>query len=118
MSMKKMIFFAVFSFVIGSLQAQQVGATVNEGDVFTISDPSGPEFNHLHFPRKNFIMKRGGVPDMKKVKGLQVVVTAVDSNNGKTRVTLERRDGGKFFRHYRTVDASLDQALASGELTR
>lgn len=112
------MFFTVFLFMFAAMHAQQVSETVNEGDVFTISEPTGPEFNYLHFPRKNFIMKRGAIPDMKKVKGLEVVVTEVNSYKGKTRITLERRDGRKFFRHYRSVDASLDQALESGELTR
>ena len=117
--MRKILIFTLFAISVLTLQAQQTTVSVSEGDVFTIQDPSGPDFSHIHFPKRNFIIKRGAVPDMKKMYGAKVVVTAVDiQKQGATRVRLERQDGGKFFRHWRTVEASIDQALASGELKR
>jgi hypothetical protein len=46
------------------------------------------------------------------------VVTSVDIRAEGTRVTLAKRDGGKFFRHFRSIEARIEDALESGELTR
>lgn len=116
-SMKKILFFAVFVISSISLTAQQPQLQVSEGDEFTILNPASSEFQYIHFPRKNFIIKRGAIPDMKKVYGTRVIVTSVDYNDmGLAEVTLERADGRKFFRHFRSVEADLSKALSSGEL--
>ncbi len=89
--------------------------TVREGDVFQIRS-YGAEFRYLHFPRKNFIIKRGGIADMKQVHGKRVVVTRIeDSPQGKVAV-LARQDGGKFFRRFATVKAHWPEAISNGEL--
>lgn len=116
--MKKLSFIVLFSFTVLSLPAQQTQISVNEGDVFTISQPMTAEFQHVYFPRKNFIIKRGAIPNMKSIYGTRVVVTSVSYNGERTLITLEREDGRKFFRHYRSVDANLDSALRTGELVR
>ncbi len=117
--MKKHLIITLFAFTVVGLNAQQSQISVSEGDVFTISQPTSAEFQHVHFPRKNFIIKRGAVPNMKSVYGTQVVVTSVSyDGEGMPRVTLERKDGGKFFRHFRSVDANLASALQSGELVQ
>jgi len=108
---------ALIAFIITGLNAQEGRIPVNAGDVFTISPPSSAGFQHVYFPRKNSIIKRGAVPNMKSVYGVKVVVTSFSHDEtGRTRVTLERQDGRKFFRHFRSVEAHLGPALRSGEL--
>lgn len=115
--MKNILFFAAFIIFSISLTAQQSQVQVSEGDEYTIHVPVSSEFHHIHFPRKNFIIKRGAIPDMKKVYGTKVVVTSVDYDDmGQAEVTLERADGRKFFRNFRSVEADLAEALSSGEL--
>jgi hypothetical protein len=116
--MKLPFILAILSFTVTALPAQRPSISVNEGDIFTIHKPSGPEFKYIKFPKKNFIIKRGAVPDMKKVYGTRVVVTSVDIRAEGTRVTLAKRDGGKFFRYFRSIEARIEDALESGELTR
>lgn len=114
--MKKTVFIVLFSIFTLQLGAQQL--PVQQGEVFIIKKPSG-DFSHINFPRKNFIIKRGGIANMKAVSGLPVVVTRIDQTiDGSTEVTLERRDGLKFFRNFRTVTADLEAALNAGELRR
>lgn len=116
--MKKVLFFTAFVMIAFLTQAQQLQVPVNQGDSFTIKNPASSEFQHIHFPRKNFIIKRGGIADMKSVYGTEVVVTSVNlTNKGNTEVTLKRQDGRKFFRNFPEVTADLEQALQAGELT-
>ena len=104
--------FLFASYDIGQAQEAQVG------DVFTIEAPADKEYQFIFFPRKNFIIKQGGTPDLKMVRNLKVVVVAVEYRDGnKTLVTLKRKDGGRFFRGPFRVKADLDGALTAGELS-
>ncbi len=90
---------------------------IQVNDVLVIQQPTGPDYKHIHFPRKNFIIKRGGIANMKQVAGKKVVVEAIAyDKDGSTLITLRRQDGKKFFRAFPTVKASLEDALDSGEL--
>ena len=112
----KHLILIVFAFMsIGLVSAQDV---VKE-DLLIIGEPSGSRYLHIDFPRKNIIIKRGGIASFKSVIGEEVIVESTSKNKrGSTMVTLRRKDGIKFFRHYRTVKANLDKALASAELRR
>ncbi len=103
-----------------ALQAQQKQqVTIEKGTVLTIAEPVSDQYRYVLFPRKNFIIKRGGIADMKSVFGKEVeVVDYAYTSDGDTRVTLKRTDGKKFFRNYKTVDAYLEDALTSGELIK
>ena len=110
-------FFIGMSVIATAQDKQQV--SVEEGTILTIERPVGAEFQHINFPRKNFIIKRGGIANMKSVYGKQVEVVAFSyTDEGDTKVTLKRTDGKKFFRNFRTVDAHLEDALSSGELKK
>ncbi len=92
---------------------------IQEGTVLTIAKPSSAEFQHIHFPRKNFIIKRGGIANLKSVYGKKVEVVSYSYNDeGETIVTLKPTNGIKFFRNFRTVDAHLEDALSAGELIK
>jgi hypothetical protein len=109
-------FFCICS-IAYTQQKKQV--PIQEGTIFTIAQPVSAEYQHIHFPRKNFIIKRGGIANMKSVFGKKVEVVAYSyTDDGGTKVTLKRTDGKKFFRNFRTVDAHLEDALSSGELKK
>ncbi|MBT8236880.1 MAG: hypothetical protein KJO04_11850 [Bacteroidia bacterium] len=98
---------------IPTVQAQEV--TI--GDEFIISSVQGTTYNHLIFPRKNFIIKRGGIANTKSVKNLHVIVQSISyDSDGNTLVELGRKDGGRFFRSYKQISARLEKALEAGEL--
>ena len=104
-----------FNFMQTEPQVQQV--QVN--DVLVIQEPTGLDFKHIHFPRKNFIIKRGGIANMKQVAGKKVVVEAITyDKDGSTLITLRRQDGMRFFNAFPTVKASLQNALDTGELSQ
>ena len=102
-------------FMGGLASVQGQTQTVREGDVFQIR-PSGAAFKYLNFPRKNFIIKRGGIADMKQVHGKWVVVQSVEETpKGKVAI-LAPKDGGKFFSRFPTVEARWPEAISAGEL--
>lgn len=92
---------------------------VQVNDVLIIQEPSGADFKHIHFPRKNFIIKRGGIANLKSLKGTKVVVDEISyAKDGATLVTVSRMDGKKFFRAFPRVTAKLESALETGELRK
>lgn len=114
--MKIILFLLITTFSLGHVSAQQNdGLDVKIGDKFVISEPSSHEYQHIDVPRKNFIIKRGGIADMKSILNAVVVVTDVSDDQDPT-ITFERANGMKFFRNYRNLTANLQGALNSKEL--
>ncbi len=119
MALKSILLFCALSIGTFAFAQENKQAPIQEGTVLTIAKPSTAEYQHIHFPRKNFIIKRGAIADMKSVYGKEVEVVAYSyTDEGDTKVTLKRTDGKKFFRNFRTVDAHLEDALSSGELKK
>ncbi|MEK6153245.1 hypothetical protein WIW50_08295 [Flavobacteriaceae bacterium 3-367] len=115
--MKKALLIITSLFFALGIQAQGKDNPIAVGDIIIIQEPAGPTFKHIHFPRKNFIIKRGGIADMGRVYGCKVVVSdMMTKDNNNTQVTLKRKDGRKFFRFLPSVKADLENALQAGEL--
>ncbi len=116
--MKKSLFIAILSILAISFVTPAQAQDVQVGDLFTIEAPSAREYKHIHFPKNNIIMKRGGIVDMDLVKNVEVEVVSVTyTQDSKTLVTLKRTDGGRFFKALFSVEAELEGALESGELS-
>lgn len=85
--------------------------------VLTINAPEGSSYEHINFPKKNFMMKRGTIVNYNALDGKKVIVKKITKTvDESSKVNLQRADGLNFFRFYPTVKADLDKALASGEL--
>ncbi|WP_223550466.1 hypothetical protein [Aestuariivivens sp. NBU2969] len=88
------------------------------GDKLTINAPIGQSYNHIAFPKKNFIAKRGKVANYKSLYGNAVVIKELITNKkGDTYVILEKQDGKKFFGFLTKVKANYKAAVESGELS-
>ena len=95
------------------LMAQEVEV----GDIFVLGKKEGAQYEHLLLPRKNIIIKRGGIADLKQIAGLEVEVTAFSYDaKGNALVSLQRTDGAKFFRSFREIKARYEPAVEEGEL--
>ncbi|MDF4221860.1 hypothetical protein [Maribacter huludaoensis] len=107
-------------FSVSLLNAQDNNAIqpeVNVGDVFEIGKPEANKYKHIDFPRENFIIKRGGLANYRRVHGEEVVVTAVkELKDGSTQIKIKRNDGGRFFNSHTVVTADYKDAITSGEL--
>ncbi len=116
--MKKGLLFVVFAIFAISFNSFGQAQEVQVGDIYVIEKPSGNEFKHVLFPKRNLIIKRGGIPDMDMVKNLEVEVVSVTyTMDNKTLVTLKRTDGKRFFKSLFSVKAELEGALQSGEMS-
>jgi len=114
--MKRTLIVIVTMVMTTTLWAQENRNIVEKGTVLTLGPVSASGFQHIDFPRKNFIIKRGGIANFNNLEGRSLVVEEVISKNSGTQVVLKRSDGLDFFGVYRTVKADLEKALAKGEL--
>ena len=73
--MKTTIFtFLMCCFLSFSNYSQTSSDQVKVGDTFTIGEVKMNNYEHIKFPRKNFIIKRGGIANLKSVYGKEVEV--------------------------------------------
>ncbi|AUS06818.1 hypothetical protein [Pseudotamlana carrageenivorans] len=118
--MKKLTFllFLAFGFSFANT-TNPISQDVQVGDELVINVQKADKFNHVDFPRLNFIVKRGGLANYNSVDGKVVVVKNVTTNSqGNTQVTLEPKNGRKFFGFLNTVEADFTKALNSGEISK
>ncbi|MET7029884.1 hypothetical protein [Sediminicola luteus] len=114
------ILLALFLFCgTNALMAQESDTQISKGSIYTLSDPTGHNYKHIDFPRRNIIIKRGAIANYNSLVGMEIVVKElIKDSDGSTTAILERKDGRPFFRFFPTVEANLEKALAVGELKR
>jgi hypothetical protein len=111
--MKHLVSFLTLFLVSFGVFGQTETADVKVGDIFTIQKSTNLPFDHIHFPRANFIIKRGGVANYKSLDDVKVKVVKVMEDD---MVQLTAVDGKKFFNSYKFVKADMAKALEAGEL--
>lgn len=112
-------FLLYFSFQLSGQNSEQTsGEKFSIGDSYYIGQPSGQDFNYIQFPKRNFIVKRGSLPNYKNLIGKEILITGTRVRNGRQEVTIRRTDGIKFFGSYPEVKVDIKNAIQSGELIR
>ncbi|MBA4745241.1 MAG: hypothetical protein H2058_08275 [Muricauda sp.] len=117
--MRIIVLAILFVVATTNINAQNVNPQeVKVGDILEIGRPDAPQYKHIDFPRANFIIKKGGIANYKRVEGNKVVVTAIkEKKNGTVEVRIKKTDGKRFFNSHPVVKADLKNALESGELS-
>ena len=88
------------------------------GKVYVINSKSGSSYNHLYFPKPNFIMKKGGFADYDALLGKKIKVTKiVKEKESGTIVTFQLENGSKFFGTHKVINGNIEKALENGEIT-
>ena len=116
---KSILFFAAFCFAcFSTLTAQDnYDDLVEVGDELVIGSPFKGGYQFINVPKKNFIIKKGGIPKMNSILDNKVVVTKkVYAKNNAIMVTFKQSNGRKFFNAYSTLKADLNGAISNGEL--
>ena len=121
--MKKLFFIVLLVLATISINAQNAKQIVQEevevGDILQVGQPDAARFQYIEFPRPNFIIKKGGIANYKRVEGDKVIVTSIEeTKDGTLEVQIKLANGGRFFRTHSVVKADLKNALESGELRR
>lgn len=116
---KSILFFTALCFTcFSTLTAQDnYDDLVAVGDELTIGSPSKGTYQFIHVPKRNFIIKKGGIPKMSSILDNKVIVTKkVYAKNNEIVISFKRTNGRKFFNAYRTLKANLNGAISNGEL--
>ncbi len=113
-------YFLSFVFAMCSLglfaQSQNTN-NVQIGAIYEIGNPSTTIYKHINFPKPNMIIKGGGVPNYKRVRGSIVIVTSVkNKKDGSVIIKIKRKDGKRFFGSHKVITADITRALQSQEL--
>ncbi len=111
--MKYALIFIAFLLVSSGSFSQEKYDNLKPGDVLSINKDSNMPFDYLHFPRPNFIIKRGAIPNYKALDGLKVRIEEISEGS---IVKLTPLNGKKFFNRYSYVKANLEKALENNEL--
>ncbi len=87
------------------------------GDVLVIQETENGNYDAIKFPERNILHKKTGLSQYNRVEGMAVEVIAVTTNaKGETVVTIQPKDGSKFFRYWKSVKANYQKAIENGEL--
>lgn len=116
--MRNLIIIAFLSIATMNAQDSKVlsSETVNVGDVFTLGSPSAQTYQHILFPKPNFIIKKGGTTNFKQLQGVKVVVTDKEDKDGKMTITIKRKDGKRFLNSIPTVIVNFAAAVRAKEV--
>ncbi|MDT0676583.1 hypothetical protein [Autumnicola musiva] len=115
--MKQLLLLAILIISFSSFQAQEK-ETIEVGTIVNLEKPSGPDFNYIHFPKPNFIIKQGGIVNYNREFNQPVEIIAIKTKKDGTRqVRLKRTDGRKFFQSHRSIVANIDKAIKAGEIS-
>ncbi|MDD7885635.1 hypothetical protein [Flavivirga sp. 57AJ16] len=88
------------------------------GDELVINPPNGVSYNHIDFPKLNFLVKRGKLANYKNVYGTKVIIKDIeDKGDGHIYVILKKKHGGKFFGFLNEVEANYNKSIESEELS-
>ncbi|QWX82615.1 hypothetical protein H0I23_09040 [Cellulophaga sp. HaHaR_3_176] len=113
--MKTIISMFCFLFMSFTIHANDIKV----GSVLIISNPSSNQYKHIELPKKNFIIKKGGIADYSTILNEKVVVSDLTtSENGDIEVVLKRENGKRFFNSHTVLKANLSQALQANELIK
>jgi len=114
--MKRTFFYlATLYATIGMYAQEDFSSLIKIRDPLIISEPSSSSYKFIDVPRKNFIIKRGGIANIGSLHNVNVTVTKIRKGD-KPRITFKKSDNRKFFKAYRTLKADLNGAIKSGEL--
>ena len=104
-------------FLSFSNYSQIASDQVKVGDTFTIAKVKMDNYKHIKFPRKNFIIKRGGIATYQNIVNQKVEITSLEEKkDGKIEATIQLKNGKYFFKSHKYIKVNLDEALKEKEL--
>lgn len=114
--MRKALFITLLLFSVAICSQNDSSDQVKVGDVLVIGKPEGNSYRSIAIPKKNFIIKRGGIANLKSLRHTKVVVTNLQKKNNKLYITFKRKDGARFFGSHKNLKAFVVEGIKNGEL--
>ena len=116
MRLKNLVLVAVFSFMVQGIYAQNDQlSTFDQEAEWTLNMSELETFKHVKLPRKNFIIKKGGIANYNSLQGLKLKIKSKPNSDD---YFLVRADGRKFFNKYKTICIDPAEAVKSGEIVK
>ncbi|MCF7568926.1 dihydroorotase [Sabulilitoribacter arenilitoris] len=113
--MKNNILFTLLLVFFTSLTySQNTDTKVNIGDLFIIGETDN--YKHINLPKRNFIIKQGGIANYESIKGKTVEVTSIKEKNGNLIATIKLVSKKKFFNSHKYVTVNISKAIDNKEL--
>ena len=107
---------SVFSSVTYS---QHSKAIVKVGDTFIIGETNNDKYTHIHFPKANFIIKKGGIANFNAIQGKKVKVTSIqEDKNGDLIAKIKLNSENYFFNSHKYVTVNIIKAIKEEELLK
>ena len=114
--MKYILSFVLLAIFSLNVSAQQTsGVNYEVGDELILEASDNQTYQFVKIPKKNFIMKRGGIADIKALYNTRLKISSITESGD--WVYLSKADGSKFFNRYKVIKAHLPKAIEAGELT-
>lgn len=115
----KLILTLLLSFFTGLIYAQNTDTNIKIGDVFYIAEVDNNNYEHIDFPRSNFIIKKGGIPNYSSVKGENVEITSInEKKNGSLIATIKLTSRKSFFNSHKYLKVDIENAIKNKELVK
>ena len=113
------LFLLVLSFVSFDSFSQTSNSNIKVGDTFTIGVAQNDNYKHIKFPKSNFIIKKGGIPNFKNLPGEKVEVTSLnEKKDGSFEATIKLTSNKRFFNSHKYVSVDIAEAIEKKELIR
>ncbi|WP_292891335.1 dihydroorotase [Nonlabens sp.] len=110
------LFFSLSSLFVYS---QNINSSIKIGDVFVIGEGEHANYQYINFPRPNFIIKKGGIPNFKEVIGKKVEVTSIqEKKDGSLIATIKLASNTSFFNSHKYVTVAISKAIHEKELVK
>jgi len=116
---KRILLVFIVVFLSGISYAQSSISDIKVGDVFTIAEVQNNNYEHINFPRTNFIIKKGGIADYDSLKGKKVQIHSIkEEKDGSLVATITLASKKSFFNSHKYVTVSLNEAIEDKELLK
>lgn len=111
------LFSFLFIFLSSIMYAQTSNSNIKVGDVFVIGEVENNNYEHIDFPRANFIIKKGGLANYNTIKGEKVQIKSIkEKENGDFVATIELASKKRFFNSHKYVKVNINEAISQKEL--
>ncbi|PQJ80789.1 dihydroorotase [Polaribacter porphyrae] len=99
--------------------SQTSNSNFKVGDKFLVGKTEMNNYEHIKFPRKNFIIKKGGIATYKNIIGREVTITSLkEHKNGTLLAIIKLTSNKKFFNSHKFIKVNIRKAISEKELLR
>lgn len=103
----------------GVMYAQKSEPKVNIGDIFVLGKVAQNDYQHIQFPKPNFIIKKGGIVNYKNLVGKKVEVTSFKKKkDGRLIARIQLTSKKYFFNSHKSLKVAIEAAIHQKELLK